>query len=81
MRKQRTDRRRVDDALREFAGALTGAFEPDHVEELRAEWPERRRFVPGDALVAGFRTAPDIDAHRFRADVDAVLDTDPTPRA
>lgn len=29
---------RVEDPLAAFAGALTGAFPPDHVERLRAEW-------------------------------------------
>jgi len=41
----------------------------------------RRRFVPkGDALAA-FAGAPHIDAKRFFADIDAILDQDPTPRA
>ncbi len=34
----------------------------------------RRRFVPAEAAVAAFRAAPEIDAARFRDDVDAVLD-------
>jgi prevent-host-death family protein len=40
-----------------------------------------RRFVPAEALVNAFADAPAIDARRFRADVDASLDQDPTPRA
>lgn len=39
-----------------------------------------RRFVAADAVLAAFAGAPPIDAGRFRADVDAVLDHDPTPR-
>jgi antitoxin (DNA-binding transcriptional repressor) of toxin-antitoxin stability system len=41
----------------------------------------RRRFVPREAILSAFRGAPHIDARRFRADVDRVLDQDPTPRA
>ena len=33
-----------------------------------------RGFVPREALVQATRTAPRIDAARFRADVDAVID-------
>lgn len=40
-----------------------------------------RRFVPAETLVAAFANAPRIDAQRFRADVDGVLDQDPAPRA
>jgi antitoxin (DNA-binding transcriptional repressor) of toxin-antitoxin stability system len=41
----------------------------------------RRRYVTADAAIAAFGRAPRIDGDRFRADVDAVLDQDPTPRA
>jgi prevent-host-death family protein len=41
----------------------------------------RRRFVPAETALAAFRGAPQIDAARFREDVDAHLDHDPTPRA
>lgn len=40
-----------------------------------------RRFVSADAAIAAFASAPAIAADRFRADVDAVLDHDPSPRA
>ena len=40
-----------------------------------------RRFIGADAAVAAFADAPVIDGLRFREDVDAVLDQDPTPRA
>ncbi len=44
--------------------------------------PRRQRcFVPAAAVIAAFAGAPAIDAERFRADVDAVLDHDPAPRA
>ena len=39
-----------------------------------------RQFVAADAAVAAFAAAPTIDMHRFRADVDAVVDHDPSPR-
>ncbi len=40
-----------------------------------------RRFVSADALLEVFRSAPAVDAERFRVDVDAAVDQDPTPRA
>ena len=48
------------------------------VGELR---PARRRFVSRDLLVQTFRTAPAIDADRFREDLDAVADQDIEPVA
>ena len=39
-----------------------------------------RRFVAADAALAAFAGAPAIAPDRFRADIDAVLDHDPTPR-
>jgi prevent-host-death family protein len=41
----------------------------------------RRRFVPRDEVLEAFRGAPRIDYERLRADLDAVVDQDPTPRA
>jgi len=40
----------------------------------------RRRFVPAQAAVAAMSGAAPIDAERFRADVDALVEQDPTPR-
>ncbi len=40
----------------------------------------RRRFVAAEAALAAFAGAPAIDAERFRADVDAILDQDVSPR-
>ena len=40
-----------------------------------------RRFVAADSAVIAFANAPAIDPARFREDVDALLDQDPTPRA
>jgi prevent-host-death family protein len=48
------------------------------VGELRPY--RRRQFVPRDVVVATFKGAPHIDYEEFRADVDAILDHDPTPR-
>lgn len=48
------------------------------VGELR---PIRRdRFVAADVVLAMFDHSPTIDADRFRTDLDAVVDQDPTPR-
>jgi len=41
----------------------------------------RRRFIPAEAAVALFRSAPALDYARFREDLDAAADQDPTPRA
>jgi prevent-host-death family protein len=40
----------------------------------------QRRFVSADAVAAVYAGAPTIEAERFRADVDAVLDQRPRPR-
>lgn len=40
----------------------------------------RHRFVSTDTVVAMFRTAPSVDASRFRTDVDAHVDQDTEPR-
>lgn len=43
--------------------------------------PHRRpRFIDTAELVAAFAALPAIDAARFRADVDRILDQDPEPR-
>jgi prevent-host-death family protein len=41
----------------------------------------RHRFVAAEAAVALFRTAPAVDAARFRSDLDAVASQDPSPLA
>ncbi len=41
----------------------------------------RRRFVSREAALTAFAGATAIDADRFRADLDAEIDQDPTPRA
>lgn len=41
----------------------------------------RRQFVPIELVRQAFAGAPPIDADRFRADLDAFADQDPTPRA
>jgi len=40
----------------------------------------QRMFVPADLVVAAFTGAAPLDRTRFRKDVDARLDQDPTPR-
>ncbi len=41
----------------------------------------QRQFVAADAAAAVFADAPRVDLGRFRADIDALLDQDPRPRA
>jgi antitoxin (DNA-binding transcriptional repressor) of toxin-antitoxin stability system len=66
---------RALDRGEEFIVTRNGAA----VGELRPL--RRRRFVGTDAVLAAFSGAPHIDAARFREDIDAALDQDPTPRA
>ncbi|RLE14731.1 MAG: hypothetical protein DRJ28_05240 [Actinobacteria bacterium] len=40
----------------------------------------RKRFVPAEAAVALFRTAPALDYERFREDLDRIADQDVTAR-
>jgi len=42
---------------------------------------DTHRFVSADAAVAVFRNAPSIDFKCFRADLDALVVQDPTPRS
>jgi prevent-host-death family protein len=41
----------------------------------------KRQFVPAEVAVATFAGSEHIDYAGFRADVDAILDQDPTPNA
>jgi prevent-host-death family protein len=41
----------------------------------------RHRFVAAETAVAVFRSAPGVEYQRFRADLDAISDQDPMPRA
>jgi antitoxin (DNA-binding transcriptional repressor) of toxin-antitoxin stability system len=47
------------------------------VGELR---PLPRQFVSATAVAAAFACAPPIDRERFRGDLDAFVDQDPSPR-
>ena len=40
----------------------------------------QRMFVPAEAALAAFAGAPRVALARFRKDVDAAIDQDPTPR-
>jgi antitoxin (DNA-binding transcriptional repressor) of toxin-antitoxin stability system len=40
----------------------------------------RRLFIPTEAALAAFAGAPRVALGRFRKDVDAPIDQDPTPR-
>jgi antitoxin (DNA-binding transcriptional repressor) of toxin-antitoxin stability system len=37
-------------------------------------------FVPAEVVLAAFAKAPRIASRRFRKDIDALIDQDPTPR-
>jgi len=50
------------------------------VGELFPIQRRKRRFIPKEELLALFEGAPPIDYERFRADIDAFVDQDPTPR-
>ena len=41
----------------------------------------RRRFVAAEAALTVFGGAPAVEPDRFRADLDALLDQNPAPRA
>jgi hypothetical protein len=41
---------------------------------------KRRQFVPARELAEALADVPAIDYERLRADIDAVVDQDPTPR-
>jgi antitoxin (DNA-binding transcriptional repressor) of toxin-antitoxin stability system len=74
LRNQSGEIMRALDRGEEFIVTRNGAA----VGELRPL--RRRQFVAADAALAAFAGAPGIDFDRFRDDVDAVLDQDPTPR-
>jgi len=40
----------------------------------------RRQFVPAEQVIAAFAHVPGIDYEQLRADIDAHVDQDPTPR-
>jgi antitoxin (DNA-binding transcriptional repressor) of toxin-antitoxin stability system len=41
----------------------------------------KRLFVPAETVLAAFAGAPRVTYRRFRKDLDALVDQDPTPRA
>lgn len=49
------------------------------VAELRPI--DRRRFVGADHVLDAMRGAPPIDAKRYRAEIDGLIDQDAAPRA
>jgi antitoxin (DNA-binding transcriptional repressor) of toxin-antitoxin stability system len=50
------------------------------VGELLPIQRHKRKFIPKEELLALFEGAPHIDYEQFRADIDAFVDQDPTPR-
>jgi hypothetical protein len=59
-----------------------GERHPSHDEHASGERRagRRRRFVPTSELQGALRGIGPLDHEQFRADVDAILDQDPTPR-
>lgn len=56
-------------------------YPADHQLAARAEQTRALRMsVPRQEVMAAFATAPVLDAERFRADADAIVDQDPTSR-
>ncbi len=41
----------------------------------------RHRFVRNEAIVEIFASAPSVDRHKLREDLDTIADQDPTPHA
>ncbi|MDR3689509.1 MAG: hypothetical protein P4L46_09035 [Fimbriimonas sp.] len=76
-RELRNDSGEVMRAL-ESGEAFTIARNGVPVGELRPV--QRNRFVDTRQLQAKLANAPKVDYKRFRADVDALLDQDPSPR-
>lgn len=50
------------------------------VGELRPIERRKRTFLSREEFVALFEGAPHVDYEQFRADIDAHVDQDPTPR-
>jgi antitoxin (DNA-binding transcriptional repressor) of toxin-antitoxin stability system len=50
------------------------------VGELRPIGSRSRTFITKQEFVALFEGAPHVDYEQFRADIDAYVDQDPTPR-
>jgi len=40
----------------------------------------RAEFIPTAQVLAAFASAPHLEGRRFRRDLDALIDQDPTPR-
>lgn len=72
-RELRNDNARIIDAVtRGETFVITRHGTP--VAELRPYQPRRRTFVPKEALDEVAAAGPHVDAARFRADLDAVVD-------
>ena len=39
-----------------------------------------RMFVPSELAIQAFSGAPEVEVERFRKDLDALIDQDPSPR-
>ena len=74
LRNQSGEIMRALDRGEEFVVTRNGT----EVGELRPV--QRRGFVPVEVAKAAFTGAPRVDLNRLRADLDAVLDQDATPR-
>jgi len=74
---------RIDNAeiIRALDGGDSFVITRNGVPVGRLTPVRRRTFVPTSELIESFAHLPPIDAKRFRADIDAYVDQDPTPRA
>ena len=70
---------RLDGRQISFSSAAEAARNGVAVGELVPM--RRRRFVAVDQVLAAFADAAPIDPERFRTDLDAFVNQDPTPRA
>lgn len=77
---QRELRNSSGDIMRQLDGGETFIVTRNGVPVGELAPLRRHRFVKAAAAVAGFRTAPPIDAKQFRDDIDAVLDQAIEPR-
>jgi antitoxin (DNA-binding transcriptional repressor) of toxin-antitoxin stability system len=67
-----------DEIIRQLAAGETFIVTRNGVPVGELVPLRRHRFVPAESAVAMFRSAPPVDAARFRADLDEVVDQRPT---
>jgi len=78
---QREFRNESGKIMREIDGGQSFIVTRNGVPVAELTPLHRRRFLETEKALAIFRHAPQIDGARFRADLDAIADQDPVPRA